>query len=292
MRPVMRVHRSGAVYIAASIILGVLSINSGNNFHYLAAAAMLGFMLASGLAGLANINSAEISLDFPDDMYAGIPFLLTVEVRNRSRRKPLYLIELQIDEKLLMFPVVAPDKTSRMSIAFSFPKRGKQEIKKILLFSVFPFNFFTRYRSIDGDLSCVVFPAPLHPSGEQVFLQGGCESINARTALINAEEDIVGVRPYIEGDKMRQIHWKSSARTGKLSTRIYDDAAAGGEKIVDLEGLMFGGKERALSVAAYAVKEAILTGDAIGMRDGVSFFPVSAVRRDKLMLLERLALYE
>lgn len=292
MKPVIRVHRSGIVYIAVSIVLGVLSINSGNNFHYLATAAMLGFMLASGVAGRRNIRNAEVSFDFPDEMYADVPFLLTVEVKNRNRRAPIYLIELQIDGKPLLFPVVGPGETSRMSIAFSFPKRGTQEIKEVLLFSVYPFNLFTRYWPIEGDLSVVVFPTPLKSAGEQLFLRADDEYMSGRAARLNAEEDIIGVRPYVEGDNMRQINWKSSARTGKLSTRIYDDSTSGGGKIIDLDRLLLGGKERALSLATYAIKEAILSGEAIGMRDGETFFPISAGRRDKWAMLKRLAFYE
>lgn len=292
MKPVIRVHRSGCVYIFASIVLGVLSINSGNNFHYLATAAMLGFMLASGIAGRRNIRNAEISLDFPDEIYADIPFLLAVEVRNRNRHAPICLIELRIDGKPLMFPLVGPGETRRMSVAFSFPKRGVREIKEILLFSVYPFNLFTRYWPIEGDMSAVVFPAPLDPEAEQIFTQTDDESMGGRTPGLTAGGDIVGVRPYIEGDNIRHIHWKSSARTGKLSTRIYDDASSGGGKVIDLDRLLLGDEERALSLAAYAIREAILSGGAIGMREGETLFPISAVKRDQLTMLRRLALNE
>lgn len=292
MKTVIRVHRSGIVYIVVSIVMGVLSINSGNNFHYLATAAMLGFMLASGIAGRANIRGAEVSFDFPDEIYAATPFLLSVEVRNSSRRRPIYLIELNVDGKPLLFPVVEPGKTSRLSMAFSFPARGTERIKEVRLFSVYPFNLFTRYWDIEGDLSAVVFPTPVKPAGEPVYVPRDDEYPGSVTSRLLAEEDTVGVRPYIEGDNMRQIHWKSSARTGKLSTRIYDDSASGEGKIIDLEKLLAGGREKALSLAAYAIRESMISGEAVGMREAGAVFPVSAAKRDKLAMLERLAFYE
>lgn len=292
MKTVIRVHRSGMVYIVVSVVMGVLSVNSGNNFHYLATAAMLGFMLASGIAGRANIRGAEVTFDFPDEIYAATPFLLTVEVRNRKRRSSIYLIELNVDGEPLLFPVIGPGETSRLSLVFSFPKRGTESIKEVRLFSVYPFNLFTRYWDIEGDLSSIVFPTPLRPASEQVYTPPDDERPGNKAPRLLAEEDTVGVRPYTEGDSMRQIHWKSSARTGKLSTRIYDESAAGGGKIIDLEGLLAGGKENALSLAAYVIREAILSGEAVGMQDTNALFPVSAERRDKFAMLKRLALHE
>lgn len=293
MKMVIRVHRSGVVYIIVSIVMGVLSINSGNNFHYLATAVMLGFMLASGIAGRSNIRSAEVSLDFPEEIYAATPFLLTVEVRNRNRRSSIYLIELNVDGKALLFPVIGPGQTSRLSLPFSFPERGAEKIREVQLFSVYPFNLFTRYWDIEGDLSVVVFPAPRKPAGEQLYVPPDDEHPDDGGVRLLAEEDTVGVRPYIEGDSMRQIHWKSSARTGKLSTRLYDDSTAGGGKIIDLEGLLStGGRENALSLVAYVLREALLSGEAVGMREGDALFPVSAAKNDKLTMLKRLALYE
>lgn len=292
MKPVIRVHRSGIVYIGVSIVLGVLSINSGNNFHYLATAAMLGFMLASGVAGRRNIRVAEVSFVFPDEIYADTPFLLSVEVRNPNRRAPIYLIEVEVDGKPLMFPVVNPGETNRQAVAFTLPSRGRGEIAEVLLFSVYPFNLFTRYWPIEGDLSVVVFPTPLKPAGEQLYLRSDDERISGKTSRLRADEDTIGVRPYVEGDNMRQIHWKTSARTGKLSTRLYDDSSNGGGKVIDLERLLLGGKERALSLAAHAIREAILSGEPVGMQ-GVDFsFPVSPAKKDKLIMLERLAFYE
>ncbi len=292
MKPVIRVHRSGIVYIGVSIVLGVLSINSGNNFHYLATAAMLGFMLASGVAGRRNIRVAEVSFEFPDEIYADIPFLLFVEVRNPNRRVPIYLIEVKVDGKPLMFPVVNPGETSRQSVAFSFSSRGGHRIEEVLLYSVYPFNLFTRYWPIEGDLSVTAFPTPLKPAGEQLYLRTDDERLNGKSSRLQAEEDTIGVRPYVEGDNMRQIHWKTSARTGKLSTRIYDDSGSGGGKVIDLERLLLGGKERALSLAAHAIRESILSGEPVGMQGGEAFFPISAAKKDKLIMLERLAFYE
>lgn len=286
-RHIIKVHRSGMIYIVVSIVMGVLSINSGNNFHYLTTAAMLGFMLASGISGRHNIRGAEITCELPDEIYAGTPFLLSVEVKNRNRCAPIYLIELNIGGSDVMFPVVAAGGVSRAAIAYSLPERGRHQIGYMELRSVYPFNLFTRFWPLDGDLEAVVFPKPAEPAGEKIYLP--MENEEGLSPDIGGSEDIVGVRPYVEGDSMRRVHWKSSARTGKLSSRVYDEPRRGG-KVIDLEGLMAFGKERALSLAAGVIRESLVSGEAIGISGGENSFPVSSSRVDKLAMLERLAL--
>ena len=92
--PIIRIRPAGGVYIALSIALGVVSVNSGNNLLYLVTALLLGYMLASGIAGRHNVMSAEAWAELPDEIYAGRAFPLVVKVRNRRHFASLHLIEV------------------------------------------------------------------------------------------------------------------------------------------------------------------------------------------------------
>jgi uncharacterized protein (DUF58 family) len=109
---------------------------------------------------------------------------------------------------------------------------------------------------------------------------------------LDAERDVAGVRPYAEGDPMRVIHWKSTARTGRLKSRMYDDSGETGTRVIDLDALVAAGKERGLSAASYEISLAIKSGAPIGLKDGDAVWPPSGSRSDKLYMLTSLALYE
>jgi uncharacterized protein (DUF58 family) len=120
----------------------------------------------------------------------------------------------------------------------------------------------------------------------------GPEDGDGQKQKLDADRDAIGVRPYVEGDPMRAIHWKSSARTGRLNSRLYDDSAESEAMIVDLDALVARGRETGLSAASYEISRAIKSGRPIGLRDrGVVWAP-SASRLDKLSMLAMLALYE
>jgi uncharacterized protein (DUF58 family) len=285
------------IYIAVSIFLGVVAVNSGNNLLYLGTAVLLGYMLASGLAGRSNIRDASVSLSFPDEIYAQVPCAVVVHVHNKNRFVPLFLIEVALAEgkKRVFFPVVQPKKTESRSLFATFSSRGPHEVENVELSSVYPFNFFVRYWPVPFKTSVTVFPYPLPCDPELLFVRAlprGEEDESATPAAPAEETDIVGVRPYMEGDPIKRVHWKSSARTGRLQSRLYEGAAVQSGRIIDLDRLTAGDVERGLSMAAYAVTESMKSGLAIGMRVRQEILPPAPEFAHKKNLLTRLALYE
>ena len=297
MKRVIRTRRAGMVYIVISIFLGVVAINSANNLLYLVTAVLLGYMLASGLAGRSNIRNASVSVSFPDEIYAQVPCVAVVQVTNKSRFVPLFLIEVALEERLeerggrVFFPVVQPGKSESLSFFTTFPSRGRHRVEDIELSSVYPFNFFVRYWPVDFETSATVFPCPLRCDLTLVFVHRGPRDDEGENASSREETDIVGVRPYIEGDPMKRVHWKSSARTGKLQTRLYDGTAQAG-RIIDLDRLVEGDVERGLSMATYAVVESMKSRLPVGMRIREEIIPPAVGSAHKKDLMTRLALYE
>ena len=103
--------------------------------------------------------------------------------------------------------------------------------------------------------------------------------------------NVAGIRPYQPGDPVNRVHWKISARTGKLNTRLFD-ASSNRAVTIDLDELVSHGLEHGLSVAAGRIVAAGREGTPVGMRDRGTTIPPALTRGDRLSLLERLALYE
>jgi uncharacterized protein (DUF58 family) len=296
MKRVIRVRRTGIIYIAMTIIMGVIAINGGNNFHYLATAVLLGYMSASGVAGRSNLLKVDVSLSFPDEIYADAPFLLTVDVTNTRRRAPMFLIDVRIGGTSLFFPVIQPGECKSGSIVTSFHSRGYNFIDEMEVSSVYPFNLFTRYRQMHIERGILAFPRKAPPHEEAIFVNTDRED-DARAAADQTpqEADIVGVRPYVDGDPMKYVHWKSSARTGRLNTKLYDgspDGRLASGRVIDLDGLAQYGLERALSIASREISNSLRSGEAMGIAGGGTLQPATGSRSEKLSMLAWLALYE
>jgi uncharacterized protein (DUF58 family) len=294
-RKVIGIRTAGVVYALISAIVGLVSTNSGNNLLYLITAMLLSFLLSSGIIGRRNLYGAELSVSFPDEIYAEEQCAIKVNAVNRKLSVPLFLISIEYGENEAFFPMVQPGQTLENAIFTKFHDRGRHMAGFFHISSVFPFDLFKRYRSFDIKDSVVVFPSPLKCLPEAVFISDEMEddenNDKESSSSVFVETDIVGIRPYEEGDSFRRVHWKSSAKTGKLNTKLYEGESAGAGKIIELDRLVSAGIERGLSMASYAISESMKSGIPIGMLTRGTLIPPSAERQHKLKLLEILADY-
>jgi hypothetical protein len=71
-----------------TLLLGFAAVNTGNNLLYLLVSALLGFMAVSGVLGRWNLAGLGVRIEVPDEIYDGVPTLLTVRLANRKRLLP------------------------------------------------------------------------------------------------------------------------------------------------------------------------------------------------------------
>ena len=296
--PIIRLRTAGTVYTLLTIMLGVVAVNSGNNLLYLLTALLLGYMLASGVAGRRNIMGARAALELPDEIYAGIPFEASIRVEN-PRSAPLHMIEVTVRLEegegvapRAFFGVVPPHGAASRGVVLTLPRRGTVRVA-LEVSSVFPFDFFTRFAWDRNWTTALTFPTPAPDASVvavgEVEEEGSTSSVGSSRS--DDASDAAGVRPYQTGDPVNRVHWKITARTGKLSTRLLEGEAPVG-LVIDLDGLVRDGLERGLSAAAGRILQAERESAPIGMMDRGTLFPPAPGRQNRLALLRRLALYE
>jgi uncharacterized protein (DUF58 family) len=101
-------------------------------------------------------------------------------------------------------------------------RRGRFPLGPVILRSGDPFGFFPAKRSIGQRREVVVLPATVRlpsfpiPAGR---LPGG-EALRRRTYQVTPNAS--GVRDYAPGDSFNRIHWKSTARRGRLISKEFE----------------------------------------------------------------------
>lgn len=293
---VITITKAGWLFIIITIFLGVSAVNTGNNLLYLIVAAFLGFMGISGFFGRRNLSGLDIRLDLPDEIYAQTDLPLRVTLINRRRFLPAFLIRVRLLDRDVLFPFTDRREEGYRYATIAFRKRGRVRVDRISLCSVFPFNFFVRCRSLSGSFEAVVFPAPkqcdLLSLNERERRQGG----ETQTDTAGYEADIISLRDYIQGDPIKYIHWKASARTGRLKTKELSSLSRP-PVVIDFEAVNIRGIEEKLSCITYAVLRLIRQNIPVGlrMRGDTAGIPASADRdtlqAGKRAILRKLALY-
>ena len=265
-------------------------MNTGNNLVYLIVSAFLGLMGISGFFGRRNLSALEISVDFPEEIFAAAPLPVKITLANRRKILPAFLIKVIIDNKELLFPFVPPGGIDLRYADFFFPSRGSYVIRLIYLSSVYPFNFFTRYKSVAGTYATVVFPQIKkceQPCMTEKFSgQAGELSLNKS----GSDGEIVSVRNYASGDPSKYIHWKSSAKTGELKTKEFS-TASNQPVIIDFSQIAMRDDEEKISCITYLILKSYRNNIPVGLKIDDNFYEPGLSKTHKMKMLRELALY-
>ena len=126
-----------------------------------------------------------------------------------------------------------------------FPQRGRYRLGPIKILSYDPLGLCCVSRDYAETDEVLVYPQAL-PVPEIIFSgAGGLHETEVREKVHAGEAvDFFGIRPYVQGDDLRRIHWKSSAHTGKLAVKEYEFHTSGGLHIIlDLHQTVHQGSE-------------------------------------------------
>jgi uncharacterized protein (DUF58 family) len=103
--------------------------------------------------------------------------------------------------------------------------RGAHELGPVSFVVSDPFGLLTREYTREARCTLLVHPpvAPLQQFGLDPFAPFG--QIKGSRKLLEDPLFTNGVRPYMVGDEPRRIHWKATAKTGELQSKVYDPSA-------------------------------------------------------------------
>jgi uncharacterized protein (DUF58 family) len=109
---------------------------------------------------------------------------------------------------------------------FTCTARGEQVFGPVELRSGDLFGLATRTKCLERGQSILVLPkvVPIDVLGLPTRFPLGDERSDDRHVADPMR--VAGVRQYAAGDSMRQIHWKASARTGSLQTKLLEPSAS------------------------------------------------------------------
>ncbi len=287
----IRINKSGYLYIALTVIIGFSAVNTGNNLVYLIASALLSFMLVSGLFGRNNLRNLDVEVVFPEEVFAGTEAMLAIRLSAERRWWPAFLVTVALGENELLFPFLRARLQEVKHLPVLFARRGVFSVSGVRISSSFPFNFFTRYITLAMKAEIVVFPKPRRC--DPWVLSGDLERRSGEVIVdrMGYDLDILSIRDYVPGDPMKYINWKSTAKTGSLKTK---ELAAIEERpvILDMDRPRVEDLEWSLSCATYWVLRLTRSRVPVGLVMGGETIRPGVSRAHRRSILERLAGYD
>jgi uncharacterized protein (DUF58 family) len=186
---------------------------------------------AIGLAGAAwllrpRLDGLTVRARYPTRGTVGETVPFTVVVTNEGRRpSPLTRLTHQVsglDDVTVLVERMAPGGRASIELRRLAVQRGAASSDTALLASSEPFGLVETRRSLQADVSFVVHPALVPATVPESRGRGRADrAVVSRTGI-----DVHGVRDWRGGDESRQIHWRSTARRGRLVILEREEPAA------------------------------------------------------------------
>ncbi len=244
-------------------------------------------MAVSGVIGRGNLQKLSVHLEPPEEIYAGLPTLVRVELRNGRRWLPAFLIQVELAGTQATFHAVGRRKSATLLVPLTCPLRGEHLLAPLRLRSIFPINFFVRTNPLGAAGPVTVFPSPLPCPGAS-GLEGRSGGAARESKARGLEGEISRIGDYSGTEPLRLIHWKLSARQGDLKVKELS-AVTREPLLVDLALLPGGGLEARLGCAVHLINRAGREGRPVGLRLGGQTIPPEEGRAHRLRLLRELA---
>ena len=213
----LRLTRWGLVYLVASVILGMAAVNTGNNALMAVLGFALGSYVVSGAWSRQVLGNTRATIELPSEIYAGRPAVIGVELENTSRFLPAYGLAVRDSDgrTVIHEPLLVTMGRRRHSVELVFPDRGRHELGAWRLDVVLPLGFFLKSKALIFDQEVLVFPRLLPTSSASVRRGGGRRSPDALESR-GREGEVTQLRDFREGDELRSLHWKQTARQQRL----------------------------------------------------------------------------
>lgn len=104
-------------------------------------------------------------------------------------------------------------------------RRGYHELGPTVLRTGDIFGLSQRERHAAGVAALTVFPKIVPITHARLPSRRPAGEVRARQRVLEDPTQVVGIRPYQHGDGLRRVHWRATAHTGRLQSKLFEISA-------------------------------------------------------------------
>ena len=227
----MQVSKGVTLGVGILFLIIVASMLRAANLYYMAAV-LVTLPALSFAIGWHSLRGLIFEREMPSVLWAGEEAEIVYSIQNPSRFTRFFLsisedfpesVESHEQEPTL-FNVIGNEST-RIAHRLTFKKRGVFQVRTFSVNAIDPLGIFTYSRVISCDNEIIVYPKPqnLQPISLTGADRNGLQEFTI-SAPRGGSIEPDGVREYVPGDSLRRIHWKQTARTGRLAVLEFEEA--------------------------------------------------------------------
>jgi uncharacterized protein (DUF58 family) len=164
-----------------------------------------------------------------DRIHYGGEIAVEVTVANGSRLSALWLVAseslpagLPITGLRGRVGPLAGGDSFTFRYALHGARRGYYELGPTLLRTGELFGLIQRDRPAGGTHALTVYPRLIPITHARLPSRRPAGEVRARQRVFEDPTQIIGIRPYQHGDSLRRVHWRATAHTGRLQSKLFE----------------------------------------------------------------------
>jgi uncharacterized repeat protein (TIGR01451 family) len=210
--------------------------------------ALLGLLFISRFLARSWIGSLEASRECNrTDGEVGQSIALVLTVKNLGRLPVAWVLiedmlprgaiasrppRLVVKGQRLAVAMLGPRGRKTFNYQLHLAMRGYYQVGPLVLETGDLFGLHRRFRIVTDPVYIMVYPKVVPLPGYDLASRRPIGEIRLTHRLFEDPTRIAGVRFYQPGDPLNRVHWKATARTGRLHSKIYDASTIAGSTIV------------------------------------------------------------
>lgn len=202
------------------VALFAIAVKFDNQPAFMMLFILVGLGNAVMLATHRNVINLVIEKGIPQPCYAGEIATSTIHITNKSKRARRAIYVSCADHHSLID--LAPAERTEVQISHPTQTRGIHHLAPVVLSSQYPVGlFFCWTKQTFYEHTLTVYPRTKNSLGDVLRFAGGTND-SEQGAMRVQHGDFQGLRNYQDGDRLRDVHWPSFAKSQKLVSKEYE----------------------------------------------------------------------
>lgn len=224
----MRVTQTGWLFLGVALLLYLASLTSQSSPLLFLIGIIAGCYVVNLFKARRALRHLELSAPANAQAVENQRLSEAWTVINHGKQPVRQLLITVAGETALRLRSIGGSSTAHSQPTLTFSRRGVYSMSDIRLTTSFPFGLIEAKRNhpLSGELIVhpAIYPAVCPPTSGFDVMVGGKYQGRRRTS---SGSQFAGVRPFVTGDSLRNIHWKSSSKGLGLMVKTYEEELSG-----------------------------------------------------------------
>lgn len=160
-----------------------------------------------------------------------VPWVLLEDLLPRRALDPRFP-RLRVKGKRLQLRMLRPGGEAHVEYQVQCQMRGYYQLGPLVMESGDLFGLHRRYRVDAESHFLLVYPKVIALVDYELASRRPIGDVRLTHRLYEDPTRIAGVRPYEAGDPLNRVHWRATARTGVLHSKVYEPSTLAGATIL------------------------------------------------------------